>query len=96
MLEAGGWRGLFLLGHRPYRPGLGEEELNAIRLLVEQFGVTLRNRELWQRPLVAERRALEQERLSTLGLLTSCLAHERALLGCAAQLDKLHLSVRTL
>jgi len=75
-LEAGGWRGLFLLGHRPFRPGLGEEELNAIRLLVEQFGVTLRNRELWQRTLVAERRALEQERLSTLGLLTSCLAHE--------------------
>jgi len=75
-LEAGGWRGLFLLGHRPYRPGLGEEELNAIRLLVEQFGVTLRNRELWQRTLVAERRALEQERLSTLGLLASCLAHE--------------------
>jgi len=75
-LEAGGWRGLFLLGHRPFRPRLGEEELNAIRLLVEQFGVTLRNRELWQRTLVAERRALEQERLSTLGLLASCLAHE--------------------
>ena len=69
-------KGLFLFGHRRFRPGLGEEETNGIVLLIEQFGVTLHNRELRHQALDAERRALQNEKLSTMGLVASCLAHE--------------------
>ena len=69
-------KGLFLFGHRRFRPGLGEEEINGIVLLIEQFGVTLHNRELRHQALAAERRALQNEKLSTMGLVASCLAHE--------------------
>jgi signal transduction histidine kinase len=67
---------LFLFGQRSFASGMGDEEINAVVLLVEQFGVTLQNAALRQKALAAERRILENEKLTTLGLLASCLAHE--------------------
>ena len=71
-----GVSGLLLLGRGRRGKELGDEETNAILLLVELFGVTLRNHYLQQQQIVAERRAAQSEKLSTLGLLTSCITHE--------------------
>ena len=69
-------RGLLVLGHKPFNQELDEEELSSLALLTEQLAVTLRNARLQQDRLAAERRALRQEKLSTLGLLASSIAHE--------------------
>ena len=71
-----GVSGLLLLGRGRRAKELGDEETNAILLLVELFAVTLHNHYLQEQQLVAERRAAQSEKLSTLGLLTSCLTHE--------------------
>ena len=68
--------GLLLLGQRPRGSELSEEETHAILLLVEQLGVALHNAYLQRLRLDAERRAAQNEKLSTLGLLTSCVTHE--------------------
>jgi signal transduction histidine kinase len=75
-LDYQGVSGLLLLGRRPLGRDLGEEETSAVLLLVEQLGVTLYNSVLQQERLAAERRALQNEKLSTLGLLSSCITHE--------------------
>ena len=69
-------RGLLVLGRKPFNQELDEEELSSLALLTEQLAVTLRNARLQQDRLAAERRALRQEKLSTLGLLASSIAHE--------------------
>ncbi|HLQ45212.1 MAG TPA: ATP-binding protein, partial [Planctomycetaceae bacterium] len=69
-------RGLLVLGRKPFNQELNEEELSSLALLTEQLAVTLRNARLQQDRLAAERRALRQEKLSTLGLLASSIAHE--------------------
>jgi len=71
-----GVSGLLLLGRGRRAKELGEEETNAILLLVELFAVTLHNHYLQQQQIIAERRAAQNEKLSMLGLLTSCIAHE--------------------
>ena len=68
--------GLLLLGRRPRGSELSEEETHAILLLVEQLGVALHNAYLQRLRLEAERRAAQNDKLSTLGLLTSCVTHE--------------------
>lgn len=68
--------GLLLLGRRPRGGELSEEETHAILLLIEQLGVALHNTYLQRLRLDAERRAAQSEKLGTLGLLTSCVAHE--------------------
>jgi len=68
--------GLLLLGRRLRGSELSEEETHAILLLVEQLGVALHNAYLQRLRLEAERRAAQNENLSTLGLLTSCVTHE--------------------
>ncbi|MDA1050372.1 MAG: ATP-binding protein [Planctomycetota bacterium] len=68
--------GLLLLGRGRRAKELGEEETNAILLLVELFAVTLHNHYLQQQQTIAERRAAQNEKLSTLGLLTSSITHE--------------------
>ncbi len=68
--------GLLCLGLRPWGSELSEEETHAILLLVEQLGVALHNAYLQRLRLEAERRAAQNEKLSTLGLLTSCVTHE--------------------
>jgi signal transduction histidine kinase len=55
---------------------LAEEQTTALSLLFEQFAVTLHNRQLDAQRLRAERRALQQEKLSVLGLMAGSLAHE--------------------
>ena len=75
-LSASGQRGLLLFGHRTTYASMGEEEINATLLLVEQLGVTLDNQQLRQQARRAERRALENDKLRMIGLMTSCLAHE--------------------
>lgn len=71
-----GISGLLLLGRGRRGKELGDEETNALLLLVELFGVTLHNHYLQKQQMIAERRAAQNERLSTLGLLTSCITHE--------------------
>lgn len=68
--------GLLILGRRPRGGELSEEETHALLLLVEQLGVALHNAYLQRLRLDAERRAAQNEKLSTLGLLTSCVTHE--------------------
>ena len=50
--------------------------MHALALLVEQFGVTLHNSRLQALQSAAEHRVLQQEKLSTLGLIAGSLAHE--------------------
>lgn len=71
-----GVSGLLLLGRGRRAKELGDEETNAILLLVELFAVTLHNHYLQKRQIDAERRAAQNEKLTTLGLLTSCITHE--------------------
>ncbi|MBC8351355.1 MAG: hypothetical protein H8E66_05180 [Planctomycetes bacterium] len=71
-----GISGLLLLGRGRRAKELGEEETNAILLLVELLAVTLHNHYLQRQQIIAERRAAQNEKLSTLGLLTSCITHE--------------------
>jgi signal transduction histidine kinase len=75
-LSAGSQRGLLLLGHHTSYATLGDEEINAALLLVEQFGITFDNQRLRRQASDSERRALENEKLRTIGLMASCLAHE--------------------
>jgi len=75
-LGAGSQRGLLLIGRHATYATLGDEEINAALLLVEQFGITLDNQRLRRQAVDSERRALENEKLRTIGLMTSCLAHE--------------------
>ncbi|MEO8496091.1 MAG: histidine kinase dimerization/phospho-acceptor domain-containing protein, partial [Planctomycetota bacterium] len=71
-----GVSGLLLLGRGRRAKELGDDETNAILLLVELFAATLHNHYLQKQQIAAERRAAQNEKLSTLGLLTSCLTHE--------------------
>jgi len=71
-----GVSGLLLLGRGRRAKELGDEETNAILLLVELFAITLHNHYLQKRQIDAERRAAQNEKLTTLGLLTSCITHE--------------------
>lgn len=69
-------RGLFLIGCREWGQPPSDEDLHALALLVEQFGVTLHNSRLQALQSAAEHRVLQQEKLSTLGLIAGSLAHE--------------------
>jgi signal transduction histidine kinase len=68
--------GLVLLGSRQHRWEMSEEQMIAVTMLVEQLGVTLNSSQMQADRIAAERRALQQEKLSTLGLLASSIAHE--------------------
>lgn len=69
-------RGLLLFGMRTGHRDLPEEERNGLMMLGEQLDVTIRNTLLQEERLTAERRALQAEKLSALGLLASTMAHE--------------------
>lgn len=68
--------GLLILGQGRRHRSLSEEESNATLLLVEQLAITLDNSLLHAQSLAAERKALQAEKLSALGLLASSIAHE--------------------
>ncbi len=69
-------RGWLLLGLPENRDRISVEQLHALALLVDQFAVTLHNRHLEAARQTAERRAMQQEKLSVLGLMAGSLAHE--------------------
>ncbi len=69
-------QGLLLLGTPVSGDRLQDEQLNATAMLVDQFAATIHNRQLEDARQSAERRAVQQEKLSVLGLLSGSLAHE--------------------
>jgi len=68
--------GLLLIGRQPFNQSLEDEDLNSVMLLFEQLLVTIRNGQLQSMRLEAERRALQNEKLSMMGLLAGSIAHE--------------------
>lgn len=75
-IDQGQVAGLLMVGSKRLNQALGDEELNSLVLLSEQLGATLQNCLLHAARATAERRATQQEKLSTLGLLAGSIAHE--------------------
>lgn len=69
-------QGAVLIGNRRRNDRLSEESLSSLVLLLEQFAVTLHNRGVEEQRSMAERRMMQQEKLSVLGLIAGSLAHE--------------------
>jgi signal transduction histidine kinase len=68
--------GLIMLGRRERNRDFGEEEASILMVLAEQLAVAMDNSQLQAQRLAAERRAFQNERLTTLGLLAGAVAHE--------------------
>ncbi len=68
--------GLLLLGTPISGDALFDEQLHAIAMLVDQFAATIHNRQIESARQIAERRAMQHEKLSVLGLLSGSMAHE--------------------
>jgi signal transduction histidine kinase len=68
--------GLILIGPLSWHRQPGEEERSFLVLLTEQLASTIRNSRLQAERQAAERRALQSEKLATLGLVAGSLAHE--------------------
>jgi len=68
--------GLLVIGSIQGKRDLSGEEINGVLLLIEQLAITLDNSVLQAERLAAERRAMQNEKLSALGLLASSIAHE--------------------
>src|SRR5260370_42392332 len=68
--------GLLVVGRGRRNRDLGEEETNAVLLLVEQLAITADNSLLQAERLEAERRALQNEKLSALGPLANSIARQ--------------------
>ncbi len=68
--------GLLLLGPRTRNDSFSEEQLDSLSLLFDQFAATVHNRVQELARLRAERKAMQEEKLSVLGLLAGSLAHE--------------------
>lgn len=69
-------RGVVLLGPRLRSDRLADEQLTALSLLIDQFAATLHNRQSEMLRLRIERHAMQQDKLSALGLIAGSLAHE--------------------
>ncbi len=69
-------KGIIVIGPLAWHRQMGEEELSFLLLLVEQLGSTVHNSGLHVERQAAERRALQSEKLATLGLVAGSLAHE--------------------
>lgn len=74
LLEHPSVHGLLLLGWG--RGDMFEERLNALILLAEQLALTLHSSQLQAQRLQAERRAMQNDKLSALGLVAGSIAHE--------------------
>lgn len=68
--------GRMLLGSLDGGDRVSTEQLSSLTLLLDQFAVTVHNKELEKARATAERRAMQQEKLSVLGLMSGSLAHE--------------------
>jgi signal transduction histidine kinase len=69
-------QGLVLIGDRRRGDRLADEQLSSLVMLFDQWAATVHGRQLEERRVSAERRAMQQEKLSVLGLLAGSLAHE--------------------
>lgn len=68
--------GLVLIGVRERSDRLTSEQRNTLGLLFDQFAAVLFNQHREEIRRVAERQAMQKEKLSVLGLLAGSLAHE--------------------
>lgn len=68
--------GTVLLGNRIRNDRLVGDQVHVLSIVVDQFAATLHNRREEMRRQQAERKMLQQEKLSVLGLLSGSLAHE--------------------
>ena len=68
--------GAVLLGDRNRNDRLADEQMISIALLCDQLAATLGNKKESIRRFQVERRMLQSEKLSTLGLIAGSLAHE--------------------
>ncbi len=68
--------GAVLLGDRRRKDRLADEQLISISLLCDQLAATLANKKESILRFQVERRMMQNEKLSTLGLIASSLAHE--------------------
>ena len=69
-------RGAVLLGDRRRNDRLADEQMTSIALLCDQFAATWGNKKEAMRRFQVERRMIQNEKLSTLGLIAGSLAHE--------------------
>jgi signal transduction histidine kinase len=69
-------RGAVLLGDRRRNDRLADEQMTSIALLCDQFAATMGNKKEAMRRFQVERRMIQNEKLSTLGLIAGSLAHE--------------------
>ena len=75
-LHFGSINGIVLLGPRKRHDRLGDEQLATLGMLCEQFAATLHNRLMEDVRILAERNAMQSEKLSVLGLIAGSIAHE--------------------
>jgi signal transduction histidine kinase len=68
--------GTVLPGNRIRNDRLAGDQVHVLSIVVDQFAATLHNRREETRRQQAERKMLQQEKLSVLGLLSGSLAHE--------------------
>lgn len=76
LLARGSLQGVLLFGRQPRNREPSDEEVNALLLLIEQLSITMNAGQLQAERLHAERRAMQNEKLSALGLLAGSIAHE--------------------
>jgi signal transduction histidine kinase len=69
-------RGMVLFGSRQKFGRLADEQVTSLLVLVEQFAATLQNQKEDELRRRAEHHSLQQEKLSTLGMISGSLAHE--------------------
>jgi len=67
---------MVLFGSRRRFDRLADEQINSLSVVIDQFAATLQNHHDEALRRHAERRSLQQEKLSTLGLISGSLAHE--------------------
>ncbi len=76
ILSRDGPVGVACLGHLPYNRPLEAEELDMLRLILNQLLSAVEKLQIFHQKLALERKLLEDERLSSLGLLSASVAHE--------------------
>lgn len=68
--------GLLIIGHRLRGDRFSEEQIHALCLLADQLAATLQSKHQEALRLQLERKAMQQEKLTTLGLISGSIAHE--------------------
>ncbi|MBI2944469.1 MAG: hypothetical protein HYY25_09715 [Candidatus Wallbacteria bacterium] len=68
--------GVLCLGRRAYNRPLTPEELDMLKLILNQLLGAAEKLQIFQQKLALERKLLEDERLASLGLLSASVAHE--------------------